>query len=51
MGAMDSKGEDHISKLNEHNKIIKRQDKLRCMYTNSDQFPNKKERVVNIYSR
>ena len=37
MGPKDSKCEDHISKLNEQNKVIKCKDKLRCM------FPNKKE--------
>ena len=35
-----------MSKLNEQNKVIKRNDKLRCMYTNSDQFPNKKEELL-----
>ena len=48
MGPKDSKGEDHISKLNEQNKSIKRRKKIRCMYTNSDQFPNKKEELLTF---
>ena len=48
MGPKHSKGEDHISKLNEQNKVIKRKNKLRCMHTNLDQFPNKKEVLLTF---